>query len=120
MAKHMLFSRAIHRYDYGLLCCFPLAQPQNILLTSESPLGDIKVGGFWPVEAGEQRSGDQGVMGTPEYVGKEPVQIRFRGHMKSVLDFSKFIFFFHLNFSGFRFILFSFVSMVLFFWTSFF
>ncbi len=58
-AKHMLFSRAIHRYDYGLLCCFPCSASEYPADQRESSRG-YKGGGFWPVEAGEQRSGDQG------------------------------------------------------------
>lgn len=49
---------------------FSLIQPQNILLTSLSPMGDIKIVDFGLARklgsAGELRE----ILGTPEYVGK--------------------------------------------------
>lgn len=53
---------------FPLLVC--LFQPQNILLTSLSPLGDIKIVDFGLARrlgaGGELRE----IIGTPEYVGK--------------------------------------------------
>lgn len=55
---------------------FPLSQPQNILLTSLSPPGDIKIVDFGLARrlgaVGELRE----ILGTPEYVGK----VMFRKH----------------------------------------
>lgn len=49
---------------------FSLIQPQNILLTSLSPMGDIKIVDFGLARklgsSGELRE----ILGTPEYVGK--------------------------------------------------
>ncbi len=55
-----------------------LAQPQNILLTSESPLGDIKVVDFGLSRLVSSGQEIREIMGTPEYVGKSRSQIRFR------------------------------------------
>lgn len=84
MKNHQLFSflclwcRVMkaqrHRWHNGcvLVSSFSLflPQPQNILLTSLSPLGDIKIVDFGLARklgtAGELRE----ILGTPEYVGE--------------------------------------------------
>lgn len=62
----------------GELVLHFLLQPQNILLTSLAPLGDIKIVDFGLARrlgtAGELRE----ILGTPEYVGKNrPDPVRF-------------------------------------------
>lgn len=47
-----------------------LCQPQNILLTSESPLGDIKIVDFGLSRLVSSSQEIREIMGTPEYVGK--------------------------------------------------
>lgn len=45
-------------------------QPQNILLTSKSPLGDIKIVDFGLSRIMKSSEELREIMGTPEYVGK--------------------------------------------------
>ena len=45
-------------------------QPQNILLTSSSPLGDIKIVDFGLSRMVSSHQELREIMGTPEYVGK--------------------------------------------------
>jgi len=45
-------------------------KPQNILLTSESPLGDIKIVDFGLSRIMKNSEELREIMGTPEYVGK--------------------------------------------------
>lgn len=49
--------------------CF-IFQPQNILLTSKSPLGDIKIVDFGLSRIMKSSEELREIMGTPEYVGK--------------------------------------------------
>lgn len=49
--------------------CFAF-QPQNILLTSKSPLGDIKIVDFGLSRIVKSSEELREIMGTPEYVGK--------------------------------------------------
>lgn len=51
---------------------FPLIyfQPQNILLTDESPLGDIRIVDFGLSRVMMNSEELREIMGTPEYVGK--------------------------------------------------
>lgn len=49
--------------------CFTF-QPQNILLTSKSPLGDIKIVDFGLSRIVKSSEELREIMGTPEYVGK--------------------------------------------------
>lgn len=45
-------------------------QPQNILLTSDNPLGDIKIVDFGLSRMVSSNQEIREIMGTPEYVGK--------------------------------------------------
>lgn len=45
-------------------------QPQNILLTSSSPLGDIKIVDFGLSRMVSSHQELREIMGTPEYVGE--------------------------------------------------
>lgn len=45
-------------------------QPQNILLTSDSPLGDIKIVDFGLSRMVSSNQELREIMGTPEYVGE--------------------------------------------------
>lgn len=45
-------------------------QPQNILLTSKSPLGDVKIVDFGLSRIMKSSEELREIMGTPEYVGK--------------------------------------------------
>lgn len=53
--------------------CFAF-QPQNILLTSKSPLGDIKIVDFGLSRIVKSSEELREIMGTPEYVGKLFIQ----------------------------------------------
>lgn len=71
--KKYLSSRHHFCFHITFTLCFPLcffSQPQNILLTSLSPPGDIKIVDFGLARrlgaVGELRE----ILGTPEYVGK--------------------------------------------------
>lgn len=48
----------------------PPRQPQNILLTSSSPLGDIKIVDFGLSRMVSSHQELREIMGTPEYVGE--------------------------------------------------
>lgn len=50
--------------------CFSRRQPQNILLTSSSPLGDIKIVDFGLSRMVSSHQELREIMGTPEYVGE--------------------------------------------------
>lgn len=50
------------------VCC-DVPQPQNILLTSSSPLGDIKIVDFGLSRMVSSHQELREIMGTPEYVG---------------------------------------------------
>lgn len=67
-----------------------LFQPQNILLTNLSPLGDIKLVDFGLARrlgtAGELRE----ILGTPEYVGKTCSFLWAKHHSKT-LNFTLFL-----------------------------
>lgn len=47
-----------------------LSQPQNILLTSDAPLGDIKIVDFGLSRMVSSHQELREIMGTPEYVGE--------------------------------------------------
>lgn len=55
--------------------CFVLfflsLQPQNILLTSDEPIGDIKIVDFGLSRMVSSNQEIREIMGTPEYVGKK-------------------------------------------------
>lgn len=54
----------------GNMCCPVMScQPQNILLTSSSPLGDIKIVDFGLSRMVCSHQELREIMGTPEYVG---------------------------------------------------
>lgn len=63
---YFCFQHDVHPF----VSCLFLSQPQNILLTSLSPPGDIKIVDFGLARrlgaVGELRE----ILGTPEYVGK--------------------------------------------------
>lgn len=50
--------------------CFCLFQPQNILLTSAQPLGDIRIVDFGLSRQVDNKSEVREILGTPEYVGE--------------------------------------------------
>lgn len=50
-------------------------QPQNILLTSSSPLGDIKIVDFGLSRMVSNHQELREIMGTPEYVGKSTLKL---------------------------------------------
>lgn len=49
---------------------FCLFQPQNILLTSAQPLGDIRIVDFGLSRHVDNKSEVREILGTPEYVGE--------------------------------------------------
>lgn len=51
-------------------CAVMSCQPQNILLTSSSPLGDIKIVDFGLSRMVSSHQELREIMGTPEYVGE--------------------------------------------------
>lgn len=53
-----------------LMCAIVSHQPQNILLTSSSPLGDIKIVDFGLSRMVSSHQELREIMGTPEYVGE--------------------------------------------------
>lgn len=58
-------------YMCGNVCCAVMScQPQNILLTSSSPLGDIKIVDFGLSRMVCSHQELREIMGTPEYVGE--------------------------------------------------
>lgn len=56
--------------DNILSCIFFFLQPQNVLLTSDRPLGDIKIVDFGLSRVVNNNEELREIMGTPEYVGK--------------------------------------------------
>lgn len=63
----------------GLLCNLPLfnlctLQPQNILLTSARPLGDIRIVDFGLSRRMDSITEVREILGTPEYVGESCTQ----------------------------------------------
>ncbi len=102
-----------------------LAQPQNILLTSESPLGDIKVVDFGLSRLVSSGQEIREIMGTPEYVGKIRSQIRFRALWNQVYIFLNsifsigifldYVFYFFFSVLIFHFFFFFFLSGFIFF-----
>lgn len=67
------------------LCCDVSHQPQNILLTSSSPLGDIKIVDFGLSRMVSSHQELREIMGTPEYVGELGSQPRFY-HLALILS----------------------------------
>lgn len=57
-------------FYYQWLIFFKPLQPQNILLTSDEPLGDIKIVDFGLSRMMSSNQEIREIMGTPEYVGK--------------------------------------------------
>ena len=53
---------------------FCTLQPQNILLTSASPLGDIRIVDFGLSRRMDSITEVREILGTPEYVGESSVQ----------------------------------------------
>jgi len=58
-----------HYVTYLCLICLSL-QPQNILLTSAIPLGDIRIVDFGLSRRMDKITEVREILGTPEYVGK--------------------------------------------------
>lgn len=56
-----------------LICVCPL-QPQNILLTSARPLGDIRIVDFGLSRRMDNITEVREILGTPEYVGESCIQ----------------------------------------------
>lgn len=58
-------------FGFGLICLLGLApQPQNILLTSAIPLGDIRIVDFGLSRRMDSVTEVREILGTPEYVGE--------------------------------------------------
>lgn len=54
----------------NVCCVFNVLQPQNILLTRSSPLGDVKIVDFGLSRMVCSHQELREIMGTPEYVGE--------------------------------------------------
>ncbi|XP_036719789.1 serine/threonine-protein kinase 17A isoform X1 [Balaenoptera musculus] len=61
----------LHVISHDGLWILPLLRPQNILLTSDSPLGDIKIVDFGLSRVMKNSEELREIMGTPEYVAPE-------------------------------------------------
>lgn len=56
--------------DPLMFCVFCLFQPQNILLTSAQPLGDIRIVDFGLSRHMDDKTEVREILGTPEYTGE--------------------------------------------------